>query len=68
MGETWGKPEVQLDGPLTEHSIGWAAVAISSLIVIGGGFLYCDLRYGKTFGVSAHWDGWRPMHVSAGCR
>lgn len=67
MTEVWEEPLIRLERDVTENEIGWPAVAVGGIVAVGVGFLYCDIRYGKSFGVDISWDGWRPANIRAGC-
>lgn len=62
----WEMPVVDLKNrTVSTNSAPW--VLVGAAVVGIGGWLYCDIRYGKSFGASVGIKGWS-VNVSVGCR
>lgn len=62
----WDMPSVDLrQRVVSTNSAPW--ILVGAAVVGIGGWLYCDLRYGKRFGASVGVKGWS-VAVDVGCQ
>ena len=61
----WENPTVELrERSVATNSNPW--LLVGAAIIGVGGWLYCDIRYGKSFGASIGIKGWS-VSVNVGC-